>query len=63
MHMALNRTKPEFDCVWSLQPWMLKSPAGWTQAVREKESALLGEVLALERRAVAKIEDILGSAV
>jgi len=26
MHRTLSRTKPEFDCIWSLQPWMLKSP-------------------------------------
>ncbi len=59
MHQGLSRTKPEFDCIWSLQPWMLKSPANWTRAIRRKESALLGEALAIEREAVAKIEGLL----
>ena len=59
MHQTLARTKPEFDCIWSLQPWMLKSPKNWTRAIRQKESDLLREVLAIEREAVAKIEDLL----
>ena len=59
MHQTLSRTQPEFDCIWSLQPWMLKSPANWTRAIREKESALLREALAIEREAVTKIEAML----
>lgn len=56
MHQTLARTKPEFDCIWSLQPWMLKSPANWTRAIRQKESELLRESLAIERKAIQKIE-------
>ncbi len=59
MHQALSRTKPEFECIWSLQPWMLKSPANWTRAIRQKESALLKEVLEIERQAMSKIESVL----
>jgi hypothetical protein len=59
MHQTLARTKPEFDCIWSLQPWKLKSPANWTRSIRQKESDLLREVLAIEHQAVAKIEAIL----
>ncbi len=59
MHQTLSRTKPEFDCIWSLQPWMLKSPVNWTRAIRQKEAALLSEVFEIERQAVAKIETVL----
>ena len=59
MHEILSQTRPEFDCVWSLQPWMLKSPENWTSAIRRKESALLREVLAIEREAITRIEAIL----
>ena len=59
MHQTLVRTKPEFDCIWSLQPWLLKSPANWTHVVRQKESELLREVLVIEQEAVAKIEALL----
>ncbi len=59
MHQALAGTKPEFDCIWSLQPWILKTPADWTHAIRQKESDLLREALAIERMAVAKIEVVL----
>lgn len=60
MHQTLSRTKPEFDCIWSLQPWMLKAPANWTREIRQKESDLLRESLAIERRAIQKIEALLG---
>ncbi len=56
MHQTLARTKPEFDCIWSLQPWILKSPANWTRAIREKESSLLREVLSIEQQAISKVE-------
>ena len=38
---------------------MLPHPANWTHAIRQKESALLREVLETERHAVAKIEALL----
>jgi len=59
MHRTLARTRPEFNCVWSLQPWELKSPANWTREIRAKESQLLREMLAIEREAVAKVEALL----
>jgi hypothetical protein len=59
MHETLSRTKPDFECVWSLQPWMLKSPANWTLAIRQKESDLLREALAIERQAISGIEKVL----
>ena len=59
MHQTLSRTKPEFDCIWSLQPWMLKSPGNWTHAIRQKESDLLREMLTIERQAISKIQDVL----
>lgn len=61
MHQTLARTKPEFDCIWSLQPWNLKSPKSWTRAIRQKESDLLREVMALERQAISKIEAVISS--
>jgi hypothetical protein len=59
MHQTLSRTKPEFDCIWSLQPWTLKSPANWTREIRRKESDLLREAMTIEREAVAMIEGFL----
>ena len=59
MHQTLADTKPQYDCVWSLQPWMLKSPANWTRAIRQKESDLLRQTLAIERETIAKIEALL----
>ena len=50
---------PEFGCPWDLMPWKLKSPAAWTPQIRRKEAALLQQLLALERAAVAKIEALL----
>ncbi|MCC7409444.1 MAG: hypothetical protein IT442_15375 [Phycisphaeraceae bacterium] len=61
MHQTLARTKPEFDGIWSLQPWNLKSPTNWTRAIRLKESDLLREVTALERQAISKIEAVIDS--
>ena len=61
IHQTLIRTKPEFDCIWSLQPWMLKTPANWTHAIRQKESNLLREALAIERQAIAEIEKALAN--
>lgn len=60
MHQTLARTKPEFDCIWSLQPWMLKSPSNWTLAIRQKESDLLRETLVIEEQAIEKIESLIG---
>jgi len=59
MHQTLARTKPEFECIWSLQPWNLKSPASWTRAVRLKEAALLREALQIEQQAIPEIEKLL----
>ena len=59
MHETLSRTKPEFGCVWDLQPWKLKSPENWTRRIRQKESDLLREALGIERQAITEIETIL----
>ncbi len=58
-HETLARTKPEFECIWSLMPWRLKLPANWTRAIRQKEADLLRESLAIEREAVEKMEELL----
>jgi hypothetical protein len=59
MHEELGRSRPEYACAWSLQPWRIGSPDKWTPQVRRAEAQALREVLALERQAVAKIEGLL----
>jgi hypothetical protein len=59
MHDILGRSRPEFACAWSLMPWRIGGVNKWTPAMRRVQAEILREVLELERRAVAKIQEVL----
>ena len=58
-HELLGRERPEYKCAWSLMPWRIGSPDKWTVQMRRTEAAALREALAIEREAIARIENLL----
>jgi hypothetical protein len=59
IHELLGCPRPEVNCAWSLQPWVIGALAKWTPAMRQAESQTLRECLALERQAIGQIEHVL----
>ena len=61
MHQTMWKQRGDLPQPWSLMPWRLK-PDQWTPQMRQAQAKVLRELLALEKQAMAELDQALAAA-